>query len=148
MNYDETYYLNFLIQSGDYPADDLNSRANTFISSTPKIVEDLTDETFQQLIDSAIERLERKPMSISERAMKNKNLIFKHNKDFERDNKTIEALKKVKKEEVAVHLEKIISEKNRKMANILAFAENHANKSNIKSSFADLEGWKSTKTYD
>mgnify|MGYP003308310103 FL=1 len=86
MNYDETYYLNFLIQSGDYPADDLNKRANTFISSTPKIVEELTDETFQQLIESAIERLERKPMSISERAMKNKNLIFEHNKDFERDN--------------------------------------------------------------
>ena len=101
MNYDETYYLNFLIQSGDYPADDLNSRANTFISSTPKIVEELTDETFQQLIDSAIERLERKPMSISERAMKNKNLIFEHNRDFERDNKTIEALLRSKKEEVA-----------------------------------------------
>ena len=148
MNYDETYYLNFLIQSGDYPADDLNSRANTFISSTPKIVEELTDETFQQLIDSAIERLERKPMSISERAMKNKNLIFEHNKDFERDNKTIEALKEIKQEEVAVHLEKIISEKSRRMANVLAFAENHANKSNVKSSFDDLEGWKSTKTYD
>ena len=148
MNYDETYYLNFLIQSGDYPADDLNNRANTFISSTPKIVEELTDETFQQLIDSAIERLERKPMSISERAMKNKNLIFEHNKDFERDNKTIEALRKVNKEEVANHLGKIISEKSRKMANILAFAENHANKSNLKSSFADLEGWKSTKIYD
>ena len=148
MNYDETYYLNFLIQSGDYPADDLNSRANTFISSTPKIVEELTDETFQQLIDSAIERLERKPMSISERAMKNKNLIFEHNRDFERDNKTIEALREIKKEEVAVHLEKIISEKSRKMANILAFAENHANKSNVKSSFSDLEGWKSTKIYD
>ena len=87
-------------------------------------------------------------MSISERAMKNKNLIFEHNKDFERDNKTIEALKKVKQEEVAVHLEKIISEKNRRMANILAFAKNHANKSNVKSSFDDLEGWKSTKTYD
>ena len=148
MSYDETYYLNFLIQSGDYPADDLNSRANTFISSTPKIVEELTDETFQQLIDSAIERLERKPMSISERAMKNKNLIFEHNRDFERDNKTIEALREIKKEEVAVHLEKIISEKSRKMANILAFAENHANKSNVKSTFADLEGWKSTKIYD
>ena len=76
MNYDETYYLNFLIQSGDYPADDLNSRANTFISSTPKIVEELTDETFQQLIDSAIEKLERKPMSISERAMKNNCLLY------------------------------------------------------------------------
>ena len=57
-------------------------------------------------------------------------------------------MKEVKKEEVAVHLEKIISEKSRKMANILAFAENHANKSNVKSSFADLEGWKSTKIYD
>ena len=148
MNYDETYYLNFLIQSGDYPADDLNSRANTFISSTPKIVEELTDETFQQLIDSAIERLERKPMSISERASKNKNIIFEHNRDFERDNKTIDALRGVKKEEVVIHLEKIISEKSRKMANILAFAENHVNKSEVKSSFADLENWKSARIYD
>ena len=57
-------------------------------------------------------------------------------------------VKEIKKEEVAVHLEKIISEKSRKMANILAFAENHTNKSKVKSSFDDLEGWKSTKIYD
>ena len=87
-------------------------------------------------------------MSISERAMTTKNIIFEHNKDFERDNKTIEALREINKEEVAIHLEKIISEKSRKMANILAFAENHTNKSGVKSSFADLEGWKSTKIYD
>ena len=148
MNYDETYYLNFLIQSGDYPADELNNRANTFISSTPKIIKELTDETFQQLIDSAVERLERKPKSISERAMKNKNLIFEHNRDFERDNKTIEALKKIKKEEIIVHLEKMISEESRKMANILAFAENHINKSGAKSSFTDLPDWKSARVYD
>ena len=148
MNYDETYYLNFLIQSGDYPADELNNRANTFISSTPKIIKELTDETFQQLIDSAVERLERKPKSISERAMKNKNLIFEHNRDFERDNKTIEALKKIKKEEITVHLEKMISEESRKMANILAFAENHINKSGVKSSFTDLPDWKSVRVYD
>ena len=148
MNYDETYYLNFLIQSGDYPADELNNRANTFISSTPKIIKELTDETFQQLIDSAVERLERKPMSISERAMKNKNLIFEHNSDFKRDNKTIEALKKIKKEEIIVHLEKMISEESRKMANILAFAENHVNKSGAKNSFTDLPDWKSARVYD
>ena len=76
--YDDTYYLNFLIQSGGYSANELASRANSFISETPSFIRDLDDATFQGLIESSIEQLEKKPMSISERARKHKNLIFEH----------------------------------------------------------------------
>jgi secreted Zn-dependent insulinase-like peptidase len=100
------------------------------------------------LIDSSIEELERKPMSISERATKYKTLIFEHGGDFERNKKTIEALKVAKKEGIADHLEMMISKDTRKMVNILGFAENHKNGSGIESSFSDLGEWKSTRIYE
>ena len=147
-NYDDTFYLNFVIQSGVYPADELNKRADQFISGGPGIIRDLDDDTFQQLIDSAIEQLERKPMSISERATKHKNLIFEHGGDFERNQKTIEALRVAKKENIANHLEMMVSTDTRKMVNILGFAENHNNETDLESSFSDLGEWKSTRVYE
>jgi len=147
-NYDDTFYLNFVIQSGVYPADELNKRADQFISGGPGIIRDLDDDTFQQLIDSAIEQLERKPMSISERATKHKKLIFEHGGDFERNQKTIEALRVAKKENIANHLEMMVSTDTRKMVNILGFAENHNNETDLESSFSDLGEWKSTRVYE
>ena len=146
--YDDTYYLNFLIQSGGYSANELASRANSFISETPSFIRDLDDATFQGLIESSIEQLEKKPMSISERARKHKTLIFERGADFLRDQKTISALKLCKKDEVADYLEKTIAKETRKMVDILAFAENHTVGSEVKSSFNDLKDWKATKIYD
>ena len=146
--YDDTYYLNFLIQSGGYSANELASRANSFISETPSFIRALDDATFQGLIESSIEQLDKKPMSISERARKHKTLIFERGADFLRDQKTISALKLCKKDEVADYLEKTIAKETRRMVDILAFAENHAIGSKTKSSFNDLKDWKSTKVYD
>ena len=146
--YDDTYYLNFLIQAGGYSANELASRANSFISETPSFIRDLDDATFQGLIESSIEQLEKKPMSISERARKHKTLIFARGADFFRDQKTISALKLCKKDEVADYLERTIAKETRRMVDILAFAENHPIGSETKSSFNDLKDWKSTKIYD
>ena len=147
-NYDEMHYLNFLIQSGVYAADELNKRVDGFISNATDIIKEMDQETFQQLIDSAIEQLEKKPMSISERAIKLKNFIFEHDRDFDRDKKTIEALRGLDKNLVAGQLSNIISPESRKLVNILTFAENHENKSKVKDSFSSLESWKSTRTYE
>ena len=119
-----------------------------FISNATDIIKEMDQETFQQLIDSAIEQLEKKPMSISERAIKLKNFIFEHGGDFDRDKKTIEALRGLDKNLVAGQLSNIISPESRKLVNILTFAENHENKSKVKDSFSSLESWKSTRTYE
>ena len=50
-NLDETHYLNFLIQSGEYPADKLNRHADEFIISSSEIVNSMDSETFQQLVE-------------------------------------------------------------------------------------------------
>ena len=105
-------------------------------------------ENYQRLIDSAIEELEKKPMSISERAGKLKTLIFEYEADYQRDKKTIEALRSLEKEFLVSYLEKILSKDTRKMVNVLSFAENHENKTQTKNSFGDdLNSWKSSRVY-
>ena len=146
-NMDETYYLNFLIQSGVYAADELNKRADVFIKQSPEILNELTDDEFQELIESSIDELEKKPMSISERANKLKTLIFDYGANYTRDKETIEALKGLNKENVANVLSELIDKKTRRMINVLTFAKNHENKSGVKTTFADLRKWKSSRTY-
>jgi len=147
-NLDETHYLNFLIQSGVYAADELNHRADDFITSSGKIFRDMDVETFQQLIDSAIEELEKKPMSIAERARKLKTSIFEYDADYLRDQDTIESLRTIDKQTVTTLLENIVSPKSRRMVNVLTFAENHDNIAKIKNSFSNLDTWKASRVYE
>ena len=147
-NLDETHYLNFLIQSGAYAADKLNHRADDFITSSGKIFRDMDVETFQQLIDSAIEELEKKPMSIAERARKLKTYIFEYDADYLRDQDTIESLRTIDKQTVTTLLENIVSPKSRRMVNVLTFAENHDNIAKIKNSFSNLDTWKASRVYE
>ena len=147
-NKEKNYYLSFLIQSGEYTADDVNERAEQFISTTPKIFEDMDDETFNQLIKSEIEKLEKSPMTIAERAMKLKNIIFENEADYLRDKKTIEVLNSLKKESVISLLINTISPETRKMVNVLSFAKNHENPKGVKSSFDSLDSWKDSKRYE
>ena len=147
-NLDETHYLNFLIQSGVYAADKLNHRADDFITSSGKIFRDMDVETFQQLIDSAIEELEKKPMSIAERARKLKTYIFEYDADYLRDQDTIESLRTIDKQTVTTLLENIVSPKSRRMVNVLTFAENHDNIAKIKNSFSNLDTWKASRVYE
>ena len=147
-NYDETHYLNFLIQSGVYPADELNKRVDGFISQASQVLNEMDQETFEQLIDSSVEQLEKKPMSISERASKLKNFIFEYDGNFSRDEETVLALKDLKKTTAVELLSKIISPDSRKMVNVLTFANNHENKTGVENSFSDLASWKSERVYE
>jgi len=147
-NLDETHYLNFLIQSGVYPADELNRRADEFIMSSAEILNSMDSETFQQLVDSVIEELEKTPMSIAERARKLKTYIFEYDADYLRDQDTIESLRTIDKETVANFLDSTVSPKSRRMVNVLTFAENHDNITKVKSSFSNLDTWKASRVYE
>ena len=147
-NLDETHYLNFLIQSGVYPADELNRRADEFIMSSAEILNSMDSETFQQLVDSVIEELEKTPMSIAERARKLKTYIFEYDADYLRDQDTIKSLRTIDKETVANFLDSTVSPKSRRMVNVLTFAENHDNLTKVKSSFSNLDTWKASRVYE
>ena len=147
-NKDKTYYLSFLIQSGEYSADNVNERAEKFISTAHNIFDNMDEETFAQLIKSEIEKLEKSPMSIFERSVKLKNIIFENEADYLRDQKTIDALNSLEKESVISLLNKIISPQTRRMINVLSFAENHKNTTGTKTSFDDLATWKKSRAYE
>jgi insulysin len=147
-NIKETYYLNFLIQSGVYPADELDKRADNFIAaSAVENIEKMEEPIFNQIIESCIEQLEKNPMSISEKATKYKTAIFEYDLNYKRDEETIVALKSLRKEEVLNDLQKAISPKTRKMINLLSFAQNHKNESKKKSSFKNIDDWKALRSY-
>ena len=146
-NRDDLYYLSFAIQSGAYPADELNYRADEYISSLPEYIKNMDSTTFNQIIESSIEELEKSPKSISERGNKLKNLVFEFDADFDRDKKTIAALKRTNKEEVLNLMKETIGQEKRKMVNTLVFAKEHKNKKKLKSSFEDVNLWKASRTY-
>ena len=147
MRRDQTHYLSFIIQSEAFTADDVNQRADQFITSLPEFLSSIDDETFQQLKDSAIEKLEKKPMSIRERSNKFKTYIFEHNADFERDKKTIVALNALGKSKVVDLLKNTVGKETRRMVNFLMFAKQHDNPTGAKSSFKEVGAWKANRTY-
>ena len=108
----------------------------------------MDEVTFEKLVVSSMEELERKPKSISERASILNSLVYDYGANYNRDQETIEELSKVKKEEVFRHMSEIFSEKSRKMVNILAFSNEHNNLSNKRSTFKDLESWKAAREYE
>ena len=144
---DETYYLSFVIQSGEFTADDVNQRADDFIASTPELLTAMDEETFQQLKESAIEKLEKKPMSISERANKFQTFIFEHDADFQRDQKTIAALEVLQQSSTIELLSNTVGVDSRRMVNFLMFAEQHKNTTGVKSTFNELKTWKASRSY-
>jgi insulysin len=144
---DETLYLSFVIQSGAFTADDVNQRADDFIASTPELLTAMDKETFQQLKESAIEQLEKKPMSISERARKFERFIFEHDADFQRDQKTIAALEMLQQSSTIELLSNTLGVNSRRMVNFLMFAEQHKNTTGVKSTFNELNTWKASRSY-
>ena len=67
--------------------------------------------------------------------------------NYFRDEETVDALNQINKENLLSVFNEVVSPKSRKMINVVTFAENHKNISNMKSSFTDLEKWKSSRIY-
>ena len=144
---DDTQYLYFIIQSGVYPADELNKRANEYINQLPDLVSGLTLEMFEKYRQAAIDVLEKKPKSIFERAMKHKDIVFEFDADFERDQNTINALRGIEQSTVVNALEVAIGESSKKMVNNLGFAKDHMNESKLRSDYDDIKSWKKSRVY-
>ena len=145
---DNTHYLAFLIQSGVYSASELSKRASKLIYDLPQTIQNLENETFEQLKQSAIEQLEKKPMSIAERAGKLKNFVFEHDADFDRDNKTIKAIKSLQKDQAFNFLDKAVSNKTRKAVNFMMFAEQHKMEEKLENDFKNIKKWKESRKYN
>ena len=144
----QSAYVGFVIQSGDYPADVLEDRADAAIASYPEQLRSLPPEAFAAYKAAAMEKLKEKQKSIAEKGAKYNVEAFDYDGDFGRDARALEALQVLTQEEAAALLERTLSEESRQLVTILGFSRDHLPGREIHPSWEDLDTWKKGRVYE
>ena len=79
--------------------------------------------------------------------MKHKDIVFEFDADFERDQKSIDALRDIEQSTIVNALEVAIGASSKKMVNSLGFAKDHMNESKLQSDYNDIKSWKKSRVY-
>ncbi len=143
----DNMYLYFIIQSGDYAADELEDRAAAFIAGYPDMFRSLPPEAFAAFKAAGAEKLKEKQKSIAEKGGKFNMEAFEFGADFARDEKVLEALEALTQEEVAALLETVLSTEGRQLRTMLAFSRDHEPEREVGTSWEDLNAWKEGRVY-
>ena len=141
-------YLDFLIQSSTHTADDLEDRADAFISTYPERLAKLSQEDYDTFRLAAIEKLKEKAKTIAEKAGEFNTQAFALDGNFDYEQETITALETLKKADVEKILTNTIGKDTRRIRTTLGFARQHEAKREVASSFEDLESWKKTRVFE
>ena len=140
-------YFVFIIQSGDYTADNLSKRADEYTITLPDSLKHLPDEEYLVIKNAVIEKIKEKPTSIAEKAGKYYTMAFDYDGNFDRDNQLILAVENLSKEKAIEVLTRALGDDTRERANILLYAKEHEIGGNIRSTFHDINQWKNTRKY-
>jgi insulysin len=140
-------YAYFIIQSDGYAADEITKRAEAFIATYGDKFDAMPDDAFENLKATALEELKKKAKTISEKSGKLNTQAFTFNGDFDRNQKSIDALNALTKAEVGTLLKTTFSEDTRRMQTTLGYAREHEATLGFKPSFEDLSTWKKTRDY-
>lgn len=115
----------FLIQSADYPAHELQERAETFILSLPLLWSEVDEAQFNTLVAAAKAEVEEEDKSIAERAGRFFSRAFQNDYDWDRSEETLAALDALTPQDVANLLSTTIHPETRRLRTVLAYAEQH-----------------------
>ena len=138
----------FVIQSGQYSADELQERSEIFLKELPDAFEAIDDATFERLRSAAIAEVEQKPKSIAEKAGQFFEVVYDLDQDFERNSKTLSALKAISQEEVAEIFRKSLSNDNGGRRLVLAYGREHLENPDKLDGIENLEDWKQRHSYE
>lgn len=142
----QQYLQLFVIQSSGYDADDLRTRAETFLATLPDLLAKLPDAQFATLIAGARSEIEEKPKSIAEKAALMFSLGYDYAGDWDRRDETLDALSKLTKADVEALLNNILDPASRRRIVVLLAGPKHA-PSSATPTFSDRDTWKQTQTY-
>jgi insulysin len=137
----------FIIQSGDYTADNLSTQADEYTITLPDSLKQLPDEEYLLIKNAVIEKIKEKPTSIAEKAGKYYTMAFDYDGNFSRNEELIEAVENLTKEEAVQVLSRVLDKKSFERATVLLYAKEHEVGENINSSFDDINQWKNTRNY-
>ena len=147
-NEDHTQFAYFIIQSGDYPADVLETRADAAIGQLPAQLEALPDADWQTIVAGVRAKLLEKDKSVGERAARLFELAYEQSADWTRQEATLGALNSLTQQRTAAILAAALAPKTARTRTFLGFSRDHKPKSPPAVSFSDAARWKAQQRYE
>jgi secreted Zn-dependent insulinase-like peptidase len=138
----------FIIQSGDYPADELESRADKVIGELPARLLALDDAQWQTIVAGVRAKLEEKDKSIGERARRLFELAYEFDADWARTEATNDALSGLTRQATAALLGSALSSDKARNRVFLGFARDLRPRTPPAVSFSDPRAWKAGQRYE
>jgi insulysin len=143
-----TQFAYFVVQSGDYAADELELRADAVIRQLPAQLEALADAEWQTIVAGVRAKLEEKDKSIAERAARLFDLAYERKGDWARREATLAALDSLTKQRTAAILAAALDPKTTRSRTFLAYSRDHKPKTPPAMSLADSAAWKARQRYE
>ncbi len=137
-----------IVQSGDYPADLLESRSDAVIRQLPAQLEALPDAEWQAIVAGVRAKLLEKDKSISERAGRLFELAYDQDADWTRKEATLTALESLTRQRTAAILAAAVTPATARTRTFLGFSRDHKPKKSPAVSFTDAGPWKARQRYE
>ncbi|HEX2861156.1 MAG TPA: hypothetical protein VHN79_05935, partial [Lacunisphaera sp.] len=146
-NEESTHFAYFIVQSGEYPADEVEKRADDFIVKLPLMLGNLPAEAWDTIVGGVRAELEEKDKAVADRAKRLFSLAYDRGGDWGRREETLAALDRLTKERTGEILDHALGLSTRQMRTFLGFARQHESKSAPATSFTDRPAWKGKRDY-
>jgi insulysin len=147
-NEDRSQFAFFIVQSGDYAADVLESRADAVIRQLPVQLEALPDEAWRTIVAGVRAKLLEKDKSVGERAGRLFELAYERHADWARQQATLAALDSLTKQRTAAILASALSPTTARVRTFLGFSRDHKPQTPPAVSFTDAGAWKGRQRYE
>ena len=144
---EKSNFAYFIIQSGDHPADEVETQADAYIAQLPGVLAALTDEQWSTIVDGVRSQLEEKDKTIAERAARFFDLAYNRGAQWGRKDETIAALDHLTKQRAGEILTRALDPATRQIRTFLGFAKQHEPKTPPATTFSDRATWKQTRKY-
>jgi len=144
---EDIVYTQFMIQSADYPADELMRRSEAFLATLPGQFDQLPDAQFEVLRAGVKAKLEEKDKSIAERAGRYFRLAFEHDGNWNYAGETIAALATLTRADLRRALQALGSKETPQFTTLMMARQHAAGLGAIHRSFTDLAAWKRQQQY-
>ena len=138
----------FIIQSGDYPADELELRADKVIGELPARLQALDDAQWQTIVAGVRAKLEEKDKSIGERARRLFELAYEFDADWSRTEATHDALSALTRQGTAALLASALAADKARNRVFLGFARDLRPRTPPVVSFTEPGPWKAGQRYE
>jgi insulysin len=137
----------FIVQSGEYGADELEKRADAFIQTLPALLAALPPDNWATVLAGVRSRLLERDKSIAERAMRLFSLAYDKRADWARTQATLAALEALSQARAGEILARALAPPTRQMRSFLGDARQHAPTGAAGLTAAERDAWKRQQTY-